>query len=138
GKLVTTRFSVWLAEACLKAGHIAASLDWIKAAAEHVRTYDEGDHEAEMHRVHGELLLARARTGEAEEYLRRSMEIARRQKAKSFELRTAMVLAQHWQREGRRQAARDLLAPIFGWFSEGFDTPDLQKAKALLDELAQA
>jgi class 3 adenylate cyclase/predicted ATPase len=138
GKLVTTRFSVWLAEACLEAGHIAAGLDWIKAAAEHVRTNDERDHEAEMHRVHGELLLARAPMDEAEEYLRRSIEIARHQKAKSFELRTAMVLAQHWQREGRRQAARDLLAPIFGWFSEGFETPDLQKAKALLDELVQS
>ena len=91
-----------------------------------------------MHRVHGELLLARALMGEAEEYLCRSMEIARRQKAKSFELRTAMVLAQHWQREGRQQAACDLLAPLFGWFSEGFETPDLQKAEALLDELAQA
>ena len=56
-----------------------------------MRTHDERDHEAEMHRVHGELLLARALTGEAEEYLCRSMEIARRQKAKSFELRTAMV-----------------------------------------------
>ena len=138
GKLVTTRFSVWLAEACMEAGHIAAGLEWIKAASEHVRTHDERDHEAEMHRVHGELLLARALTGEAEEYLCRSMEIARRQKAKSFELRTAMVLAQHWQREGRQQAACDLLAPLFGWFSEGFETPDLQKAEALLDELAQA
>ena len=135
GKLVTTRFSVWLAEACLEAGHIAAGLDWIKAAAEHVRAYDEGDHEAEMHRVHGELLLARGLTGEAEEHLRRSIEIARRQKAKSFELRTAMVLAQHWQRESRRQVARDLLGPILGWFNEGFETPDLQKAKALLDKL---
>jgi len=138
GKLVTARFSVWLAEACLEAGQVAAGLDWIEAAAEHVRAYDERDHEAEMHRVHGELLLARATTGEAEEYLRRSIEIARRQKAKSFELRTAIVLTQHWQGEGRRRAARDLLAPIFGWFSEGFETPDLQKAKALLDELVQS
>ena len=87
GKLVTTRFSVWLAEACPEAGHIAAGLDWIKAAAEHVRAHDERDHEAEMHRVHGELLLARAPTGDAEDCLRRSIEIARRQKAKSFELR---------------------------------------------------
>ena len=138
GKLVTARFRVWLAEACLEAGQVAGGLDWIKAAAEHVRAYDERDHEAEMHRVHGELLLARATTGEAEEYLRRSIEIARRQKAKSFELRTAIVLTQHWQGEGRRRAARDLLAPIFGWFSEGFETPDLQKAKALLHELVQS
>jgi len=63
------------------------------------------------------------------------MEIARHQKAKSLELRAAMVLAQHWQRQGRRQEAYDLVAPIFGWFTQGFDTPDLQKARALLDEL---
>jgi class 3 adenylate cyclase/predicted ATPase len=138
GKLVTTRFSVWLAEACLAAGHIAAGLDWIKAAGEHVRAHDERDHEAEMHRVHGELLLAKAPAGEAEDCFGRSIEVARRQKAKSFELRTALVLAQHWQRQGRRQAAYELLAPIFGWFTEGFETPDLQKAKALLDELVQA
>ena len=66
------------------------------------------------------------------------MEIARHQKAKSLELRAAMTLAQHWQRQGRRQEAHDLVAPIFGWFTQGFDTPDLQKAKALLDDLTQA
>jgi len=136
GKLATTRLSVWLADACMNAGRIAASLDWIKAAEEHVRTTDERDLEAEMHRVHGELLLAGAPTAEAEACLCRSLEIARRQKAKSFELRTAMVLAQHWHRQDRRQAARDLLAPIFAWFSEGFETPDLRQAKALLDDLA--
>jgi predicted ATPase len=135
GKVASTRNSVWLAEACREAGRIAAGLDWINTAADHVRTFDERDQEAELYRVHGQLLLA-GTPGEAEECLRRSIEIARRQRAKSFELRTAMVLAQLWQHQGRRQAAYDLLAPIFGWFSEGFDTPDLQKAKALLDDLA--
>ena len=94
--------------------------------------------EAEIHRVHGELLLERAATGDAEACLRRSIEIARRQKAKSLELRTAMILAQLWQHQGQRQAAYDLLAPIYGWFSEGFDSPDLRNARALLDELVRA
>ena len=75
--------------------------------------------EAEIHRVRGELLLGRETPLEAEACLRRSMEIARHQKAKSLELRTAMVLAQHWQRQGRRQEAYDLVAPIFGWFTRG-------------------
>jgi predicted ATPase len=135
-KLATAQTSVRLAEACAKADRIAAGLDWIEVAAEHARTFHERLIEAEIYRVHGELLLKRAATGDAEACLRRSMEIARGQKAKSFELRTAMVLAKLWQHQGQRQAAHDLLAPIFGWFSEGFDTPDLKKAKALLDDLA--
>ena len=137
-KLATTQATVRLADACTKAGRIAAGLDWIKVAAEHARTLHERLFEAEIHRVHGELLLERAATLDAEACLRRSIEIARRQKAKSLELRTAMVLAQLWQHQGQRQAAYDLVAPIFGWFSQGFDTPDLQKAKALLDELVRA
>jgi class 3 adenylate cyclase/tetratricopeptide (TPR) repeat protein len=136
GKLATTHFTLGLAEASMQAGRIAAGLDWIKVAAEHARMFDERFVEAEIHRVQGELLKATAAIENAEACLRRSIEIARRQKAKSFELRTAMVLAQLWRRQGKRQAAHDLLAPIFGWFSEGFDTPALQKARALLDDLA--
>ena len=134
-KLATTQATVRLADACAKAGRIAAGLDWIKVAAEHARTFHERLLEAEIHRVHGELLLERAATGDAEACLRRSIEIARRQKAKSLELRTAMVLAQLWQHQGQRQAAYDLLAPIYGWFSEGFDSPDLIEAGALLEQL---
>ena len=116
-------------------GRIAAGLDWIKVAAEHACTFHEGYLEAEIHRVRGELLLERVAAGDAEASLRRSIEIARRQKAKSLELRTVMVLAQLWQQQGQRQAAYDLLAPIYGWFSEGFDSPDLRNARALLDDL---
>jgi len=65
-----------------------------------------------------------------------SLEWARRQLAKSWELRTSISLAQLWQSQGKRQDAYDLLAPVYGWFTEGFDTKDLQEAKALLDELA--
>jgi predicted ATPase len=64
------------------------------------------------------------------------LDVARRQEARSLELRAAMSLARLWQQQGKRQAARDLLAPIYNWFTEGFDTADLQEAKALLDELA--
>jgi predicted ATPase len=62
--------------------------------------------------------------------------VARRQQAKSWELRAAMSLARLWQRQGKRAEARELLVPVYGWFTEGFDTADLQEAKALLDALA--
>jgi predicted ATPase len=135
GELVTTHFSVQLAQACMEAGRFAAGLDWTQIAAEHARTFQERFLEAEMCRVQGEVLLATAPTKVAEACLRRSIELARNQKAKSLELRAAMVLAQLWQRQGRRQAAFDLVAPIFGWFSEGFESPDLRNARALLDNL---
>jgi len=137
-QLATVHATVRLAEACANVARIAAGLDWLEIAAEHARTFHECFLEAELHRLRGELLLGRETPLEAEACLRRSMEIARHQKAKSLELRAAMTLAQHWQRQGRRQEAHDLVAPIFGWFTQGFDTPDLQKAKALLDDLTQA
>jgi predicted ATPase len=73
---------------------------------------------------------------EAETWLQRALDVARRQEAKSLELRAAMSLARLWQQQDRNAEARDLLALIYGWFTEGFDTADLQEAKALLDELA--
>jgi len=72
---------------------------------------------------------------EAEALFGQSLEIARRQEAKLFELRAATSLARLWQRQGKRAAARDLLAPIYGWFTEGLDTRDLIEAKTLLEEL---
>jgi predicted ATPase len=72
---------------------------------------------------------------EAEAWLRRALDVARRQEAKSLELRAAMSLARLWQQQGMRDAARDLLAPVYGWFTEGFDTADLQEAKVLLEAL---
>ena len=71
----------------------------------------------------------------AEACFQHALTIARRQQAKSFELRAAMSLSRLWQRQGRRDAARQLLAEVYGWFTEGFDTADLQEAKALLEEL---
>ena len=75
---------------------------------------------------------------EAETWLQRALDVARRQQAKSLELRAAMSLVSLWQQQGRRAEARDLLAPIYGWFTEGFDTADLQEAKALLMALARS
>jgi predicted ATPase len=73
---------------------------------------------------------------EAETWLQRALDVARRQEAKSLELRAVMSLARLWQQQGKQAEARDLLAPIYGWFTEGFDTTELQEAKALLDVLA--
>jgi predicted ATPase len=73
---------------------------------------------------------------EAEECFQKAIEIARRQEAKSWELRAVMSLSRLWQQQGKKAEARPLLAPLYGWFTEGFDTKDLQEAKALLEELA--
>jgi predicted ATPase len=95
-------------------------------------------YEAELYRLKGELLLARsaAHRAEAEACFQRALDMARRQQAKSLELRAAMSLSRLWQQQGKRTEAYELLAPIYGWFTEGFDTADLQEAKALLETLA--
>ena len=96
--------------------------------------------EAELYRLKGELLLVRdalrSPVVEAEASLYQALAIARHQQAKSWELRAAMSLARLWQQQGKRAEAHELLAPIYSWFTEGFDTPDLQEARALLDTLA--
>jgi len=91
--------------------------------------------EAEIHRLKGVLLLSRGNTAQSEICFERSMRIARQQRATSLELRAATSLARVWGDQGRRAEARDLLAPVYGWFTEGFDTPDLKDARALLDAL---
>jgi predicted ATPase len=95
--------------------------------------------EAEVCRLRGVVLLRQ--TGmpqaEAETWLQRALDVARRQEAKALELRAAMSLARLWQQQGKRAEAYELLAPVYGWFTEGFDTADLQEAKALLEELAE-
>jgi predicted ATPase len=94
--------------------------------------------EAEVCRLRGVLLLRQPGTppAEAEAWLQQALDVARRQEAKSLELRAAMSLSRLWQQQGKRQEAHALLAPIYGWFTEGFDTADLQDARALLDALA--
>jgi len=95
--------------------------------------------ESELYRLKGALLLQQnsANQAEAETCFYHALEIARNQQAKSFELRTATSLARLWQRQGKRAEARELLAPVYGWFTEGFDTADLQEAKALLEALEE-
>jgi predicted ATPase len=94
--------------------------------------------EAEVHRIAGEIALKSLVPDpeKAEAYFDRALAVARRQQAKSWELRAAMSMARLWRDQGKRDEARDLLAPVYGWFTEGFDTLDLKEAKALLDELA--
>jgi len=90
---------------------------------------------AELDRQRGRLLLRQGLPEDAEELYRKALGIAREQEAKLWELRAGASLARLWRDQGRRPAARDLLAPVYGWFTEGFTTPDLREAKALLDEL---
>jgi predicted ATPase len=91
---------------------------------------------AELYRHKGQLLLRQGRSEAAEELYRKALGIAREQEAKLWELRAATSLARLRRDQGRRAEAHDLLAPIFAWFTEGFATPDLKDAKALLDQLA--
>jgi predicted ATPase len=129
-----------LAEAYGSIGQPAKGLHLLAEALTTVDCTGERGWEAELYRLKGELLLAQAgesqRVQEAEACFQQALDVARRQQAKSWELRAAMSLSRLWQQQGKRAEARELLAPIYSWFTEGFDTPDLQEAKALLDELA--
>jgi predicted ATPase len=103
-----------------------------------VETTGERYYEAELHRLQGELRLHQTEpdVSQADSCFQQALDVARRQEAKSLELRAAASLARLWQSQDKRQEAYDLLAPVYGWFTEGFDTADLQDAKTLLDELA--
>ena len=94
--------------------------------------------EAEANRIAGEVALMSPEqdAAKAQAYFGRALATAREQQAKSWELRAAMSMARLWRSQGKPQQARELLAPVYGWFTEGFDTRDLKEAKALLDELA--
>ena len=98
-----------------------------------------GEHwtDAFLHRIRGQILLKRdpANKAPAEEAFLTAIAIAQQQKARTFELRAAMGLARLWRDQGKVQQAHELLAPVYGWFTEGFDTRDLKEAKALLNEL---
>jgi predicted ATPase len=102
-----------------------------------METTKERWYEAEVYRVAGEIALkSPEREAKAQAYFERALAIARAQQAKSWELRVAMSMARLWRDRGKRDEARDLLALVYGWFTEGFDTLDLKEAKALLDTLA--
>jgi DNA-binding winged helix-turn-helix (wHTH) protein/predicted ATPase len=122
-------------------GHVGQIVEGLRLLAEALGVFEasgRGDLLAEAYRLQGEFLLRQAvpEMAQAEACWQQALTIARRQQAKSWELCAATSLARLWQRQGKRAEARALLAPIYGWFTEGFDTADLQKAKALLEELA--
>jgi predicted ATPase len=127
-----------LAEAHGTIGQPEAGLTALAEALALVDTTGERWYEAELYRLKGELLLQQSlgNSTEAETCFQHAITIAQNQQAKSFELRAATSLARLWQQQGKRQEAHDLLAPVYGWFTEGFDTADLQEAKALLEALA--
>jgi class 3 adenylate cyclase/predicted ATPase len=127
-----------LADAYGKVGQTAEGIVVLDEALDTVSKTEERHWEAEHNRCKGMLLQMQRgqKVGEAEECFRKALEIARRQQAKSLELRAVMSLSRLWQQPGKQEEARQMLADIYGWFTEGFETPDLQEAKALLQELA--
>jgi predicted ATPase len=137
-ELVQPYFLALLAEAYGIMGQPEAGLPVLTEALALVETTGERWYEPELYRLKGELLLQQASDNqtEAESSFHHALAIARNQQAKSLELRAATSLARLWQQQGKRQEAHDLLAPVYGWFTEGFDTADLKDAKALLEELA--
>jgi predicted ATPase len=131
---------ILLAEA---AGHVGQVEDGLRLLAETLTVLEasgRGELLAEAYRLQGALLLRQAVLvmAQAEACFQQALAVARRQQAKSWELRAATSLSRLWQQQGKRNEARQLLAPIYGWFTEGFDTADLQDAKALLAELSEA
>jgi predicted ATPase len=127
-----------LAEGYGKAGRAEAGLHVLAEALAVTEAIEDRYYEAELYRLKGELLLARSPKQHAEgaTCFQQALDVARRQQAKSLELRAAMSLARLWQQQGKRTEACELLASVYGWFTEGFDTADLQEAKALLEALA--
>ena len=126
------------ADAQLASGKPEAALASVAAGLEAVEKTGGAPLEAELYRLKGEALLAGAGTvSEAEAAMQQTIDVARRQNAKSWELRGAMSLARLRRQQGRPQEAAALLAPIYGWFTEGFDTADLKEAKTLLDKLTE-
>ena len=132
-----THCEVFLVESFLREGQLAEARAHLDAARAHCTSYGEAYLSAEIDRLEGLLLGYEQAAAEiVEEYLARSLNTARRQGARLLELRTATTFARVLAEKHERRKAVDLLAPVYGWFTEGFDAPDLKDAKALLDELA--
>jgi predicted ATPase len=127
-----------LAKAYADLGQIGDAQRSTGEAMTAVETTHERWYEAEVYRVTGEIALKSPEHDlvKAEAYFERALAVARQQQAKSWELRAAMSMARLWRDQGKRDEARELLAPVYGWFTEGFDTRDLKEARALLDEFA--
>ena len=128
-----------LAGACEVSGQVEEAATLFDEALEIVERTGERWFAAELNRRKGELLLRQAIPDEAqaETYLHQALDIARYQQTRAWELRAAVSLARLWQRHGKDAEARELLAPVYGWFTEGFDTADLQEARELLEELGR-
>jgi len=126
-----------LAEAYGQAGHPEAGLTCLAEAVTRVAATEERWWEAEVSRLQGELLLRlpRPEIPQATACLHQALDVARHQQAKALELRAALRLSRLWREQGQHDEARELLAPLYSWFTEGFDTADLQEAKALLEAL---
>jgi class 3 adenylate cyclase/predicted ATPase len=137
-ELSRPRCLLLLAEATGHVGHVEDGLRLLAEALMLLEASGQGDLLARAYRFKGELLMRQIvpDAAQAEACFHQALAMAHRQQAKSWELRAAMSLSRLWQQQGKRAEARDLLAPIYGWFTEGFDTADLQGAKALLDQLA--
>jgi predicted ATPase len=141
-------FLALLAEAYGKVGQTEKGLSVLTEALTMVNKNGERWWEAELYRLNGELLLTqegcrlqaeglREKTAEAEACFLKAIEIARRQQAKSLELRAVMSLSRLWQQQGKQKETHEMLSALYGWFTEGFDTADLKDAKVLLDELSE-
>ncbi len=136
--LARPRCLILLAEATGHTGQVTEGLRLLAEALTALEASGQGDLLAEAYRLQDELLLRQALpdASQAAACFQQALAVARRQQAKSWELRAALSLSRLWQHQGKRTEARELLAPIYGWFTEGFDTADLQEARALLTALA--
>jgi class 3 adenylate cyclase/predicted ATPase len=134
--LLDSQWLGFIAEAHLRAGEFDDALTALDGAAQTAVAAGDRHYQAELHRLRGGVLAETGEHDAAASWLQQAIDTARSQDAKSLELRAATSLARLWAEHGKRAQARDLLAPVYGWFTEGFDTADLKEAKALLDELA--
>jgi predicted ATPase len=131
----TADLLVMIAGACAKVGKPGGGLNCLTEAAAIIEATDERWNEAELHRVRGDLLDATGDPAGAELNYRRAIEVARQQSAKLFELRASTCLARLQRKQRGDAEARDVLAPVYNWFTEGFNAPDLKEARVLLDSL---
>jgi predicted ATPase len=136
--IFVTSYDVQLAAMKARAGCVDAALAMLDGALAEAEQTKARAYVADGHRIRGEILLKRdpAHTEPAEEAFLAAIAIAQQQKARSFELRAAMSLARLWRDQGKVREAREQLAPVYGWFTEGFDTRDLKEAEELLEELS--
>jgi predicted ATPase len=129
-------YLAYLARAHAELGQFEHAWRCIDEAMMAAETTKERWHEADVHRLAGEIALLSPEPDAAKAYFERALSVARAQQAKSWELRAAMSMARMWRDQGKHKQAHDLLAPFYGWFTEGFATLDLKQAKVLLDALA--